>query len=150
MTETLQTANLLGTERIEKLMVKFAIPCIISIVINSLYNMVDQIFIGNGVGYLGNAATNVVFPMVTFLMVLGMMISDGVASYMSLNLGKQQPELAARSVGNGITFGIIVSIIFTILFEIFLESLCMFFGATADSLPYALDYGRIIILGFPF
>ena len=71
-------ANPLGTERVGKLMIRYAIPSIISIVVNSLYNMVDQIFIGQGVGYLGNAATNIILPLTSILLALGMMIGDGM------------------------------------------------------------------------
>ncbi len=148
-TETFEV-NPLGTERIGKLMVRYAIPSIIAIVINSLYNMVDQIFIGQGVGYLGNAATNIVLPLMTFLVAIGMLIGDGAASYMSLSLGKEQHEDAASGVGSAISLTIGSSVILLILFEIFLRPLCHLFGATEANLPYALDYGSIVILGFPF
>ena len=144
------TANPLGTERIGRLMVRYAIPSIISIVVNSLYNMVDQIFIGQGVGYLGNAATNIILPVSSILLALGFMIGDGTASYMSLSLGKGDGKDAAYGVGNAITLTVGVSVALLILFEIFLERLCHLFGATEGNLPYALEYGSIIILGFPF
>ena len=86
-------ANPLGTERVGKLMIRYAIPSIISIVVNSLYNMVDQVFIGQGVGYLGNAATNVIMPLTTILMAIAFMLGDGAAAYMSLNLGKTGPMM---------------------------------------------------------
>ncbi len=144
------TANPLGTERIGRLMVRYAIPSIISIVVNSLYNMVDQIFIGQGVGYLGNAATNIILPVSSILLALGFMIGDGTASYMSLSLGKGDGKDAAYGVGNAITLTVGVSVALLILFEIFLEPLCHLFGATEGNLPYALEYGSIILLGFPF
>lgn len=150
MEKNVTISNPLGTERIGKLIVRYAIPTIISNVVNSLYNMVDQIFIGNGVGYLGNAATNIILPLVTFIMALGMMIGDGTAAYMSLNLGKGKPDKAAKGVGNAITLTIGVGIVFAILIEFFLNPLCHLFGATTDNLPYALEYGRIVALGFPF
>ena len=143
-------ANPLGTERVGKLMIRYAIPSIISIVVNSLYNMVDQIFIGQGVGYLGNAATNIILPLTSILLALGMMIGDGTASYMSLNLGKGRSQAAAYGVGNAITLTVGTSVVLMILFEIFLEPLCLLFGATEGNLPYALEYGSIIVLGFPF
>ena len=142
--------NPLGTEPVEKLIARFAIPSIISIVINSLYNMVDQIFIGQEVGYLGNAATNIIMPLTILLAALGMLIGDGAAAYMSLNLGKDRREDAAHGIGNAITLTVGTSVVLMILFEIFLEPLCHLFGATDTNLPYALDYGRIIVLGFPF
>ena len=143
-------ANPLGTERVGNLMTRYAIPSIISIVVNSLYNMVDQIFIGQGVGYLGNAATNVIMPLTTILMALAFMLGDGTAAYMSLNLGKNRPDDAARGVGNLVTLTIGTGLIFLFLFQLFLKPLCGLFGATEGNLPYALDYGRIIVLGFPF
>lgn len=138
-----------GTERVGKLMVRYAVPSIIAIVINSLYNMVDQIFIGQGVGYLGNAATNIVLPLMTFLAAVGMLIGDGAASYMSLSLGKGQTEDAASGVGSAVTLTVGASVALLILFELFLEPLCHLFGATEGNLPYALEYGGIVILGFP-
>lgn len=150
MSSEVAVKNPLGTERVGKLMVRYAIPSIISIVVNSLYNMVDQIFIGQGVGYLGNAATNVILPLTSILLALGLLIGDGTASYMSLNLGKGKNHAAAYGVGNAISLTVGTSVILLILFEIFLEPLCRLFGATDTALPYALEYGSIIVLGFPF
>lgn len=149
MTTTTTAANPLGVLPVGKLMLKFSIPGIISLVINSLYNMVDQIFIGQGVGYLGNAATNVVLPMVVVLLAIGLMIGDGTAAYMSLNLGMKKPEEAAKGVGSAISAIIGCGVVLMILFEIFLVPLCNLFGATEASLPYCIEYGRIILIGFP-
>lgn len=150
MEETKTIANPLGTERIGKLMVRFAVPSIIALVVNSLYNMVDQIFIGNGVGFLGNAATNVILPLMTVVMAVGLMIGDGCAAFMGLNMGKGKTEKAANGVGNAITLTIVFGILFTIICQIFLEPLCWMFGATEQSISYCLEYGRPIILGFTF
>lgn len=79
----------LGREKLSKLIIQYSIPSIISFVVNSLYNMVDQVFIGQGVGYLGNAATNVIMPLTTIMLALGLMIGDGAAAFMSLNLGQE-------------------------------------------------------------
>lgn len=145
-----QTANNpLGTERIGRLMVRFAVPSMVALVVNSLYNMVDQIFIGQGVGYLGNAATNIILPMMVLLMALCQMIGDGCAAWMSLNLGRGEPDKAARGVGNAITMAFGIGFLLLILAMAFLEPLCRLFGATDAVLPYALGYGRFIILGFP-
>lgn len=149
MSSTATTANPLGVLPIGQLMRKFSIPGIVSLVINSLYNMVDQIFIGQGVGYLGNAATNVILPMVVFLLALGLMLGDGTAAYMSLNLGMKKPEEAARGAGNAIVSIIGCGVILMVVFQIFLDPLCNLFGATVDSLPYCIEYGRIILIGFP-
>lgn len=150
MVENEHSLNPLGTERIEKLIVRYAVPGVISFVVNSLYNMVDQIFIGQGVGYLGNAATNVIMPVNMILIAIGLLIGDGAATYMSLNLGKGETKTAARSIGNMITLTICAGIGILLLFEIFLEPLCRLFGATEGTLPYALSYGKIIVLGTPF
>lgn len=143
------TVNPLGTESVIKLTVRYAVPSVISLVVNSLYNMVDQIFIGQGVGYLGNAATNVIMPMTLILMAIAMMFGNGASSFMSLQLGKKEPVQAAHGVGNMITLTIGAGIFFLVLFEIFLEPLCWLFGARGEVMSYAMDYGRIIVLGFP-
>lgn len=150
MERAVREGNPLGTERVGKLMVRYAIPRIISIVVNSLYNMVDQIFIGQGVGYLGNAATNVILPLSALLVALGLLIGDGAASYISLSLGKGDSKSAAHGVGNAVTLTIETGIVLAILFGVFLPFFCGLFGATEASMPYALDYGYIIVLGFPF
>lgn len=150
MNEVQTSANPLGTERIGKLLKSFAIPGIISMVINSLYNMVDQIFIGQGVGMLGNGATNIIAPISTVAIALSSLFGDGLATYFSLNLGKGEPKKASKAVGNAVIAGTGVSVLLSAVVLIFLNPLCRLFGATDNILPYALDYGRIISLGFPF
>lgn len=150
MNEVQTSGNPLGTERIGKLLKSFAIPGIISMVINSLYNMVDQIFIGQGVGMLGNGATNIIAPISTVAIALSSLFGDGLATYFSLNLGKGEPEKASKAVGNAVIAGTGVSILLSAVVLIFLNPLCRLFGATDNILPYALDYGKIIALGFPF
>ena len=92
--------NILGHEKISKLIIKFSVPCIISLLVNSLYNIVDQIFIGQGVGYLGNGATNVVFPLVMIGLAFSLMFGDGASSYLSLKLGEKKQEEAKIGIGN--------------------------------------------------
>ncbi len=150
MNQTATATNPLGTEKIGKLMFRFAVPSIIALVVNSLYNMVDQIFIGNGVGYLGNAATNVILPIMTVVMSVGLMIGDGCATFMSLNMGKGKAEKAADGVGNAIVAAIAFGVVYTVICEIFLEPLCWMFGATEESISFCLAYGRPIVLGFTF
>ncbi|MDY3819526.1 MAG: MATE family efflux transporter, partial [Lachnospiraceae bacterium] len=140
----------LGTERIGKLLRSFAIPGIISMVINSLYNMVDQIFIGQGVGMLGNGATNIIAPIATFAIAIASLFGDGLATYFSLQLGKGKPEEASRAVGTSLISGAAASILLSGLVLAFLTPLCRVFGATDNILPYAQEYGSIIALGFPF
>ena len=89
-----QEENILGKEKISKLIKKFSIPCIISLLVNSLYNIVDQIFIGQGVGYLGNGATNVVFPLVMIGLAFSLMFGDGASAYLSLKLGEKKKDEA--------------------------------------------------------
>ncbi|HAL18161.1 MAG TPA: MATE family efflux transporter [Spirochaetaceae bacterium] len=142
--------NILGTEKIGRLLQKFSIPGIIALLVNALYNIVDQIFIGRGVGYLGNGATNVVFPLTTFALAFTLMIGDGSASFMSLMLGKKKSETAARGAACGLVFSIAAGLIISVSYLLFLEPLCRLFGATDSILPFALEYGRIISLGIPF
>lgn len=150
MSETQTAVNPLGTERVGKLLKSYAIPGIISMLINSLYNMVDQIFIGQGVGMLGNGATNIIAPISTVAIALSSLFGDGLATYFSLHLGKGEPEKASKAVGNSVISDTAVSIVLTALVLIFLKPLCKIFGATENIMPYALDYGGIITLGFPF
>ncbi len=142
--------NPLGTEKISKLIIRFSVPSIISLVVVAFYNIVDQIFIGQAVGYLGNAATNIILPFTTIMIAFGNMLSDGTASNMSLRLGSGNERKASNGVGNCMTCILLIGIGALILFEIFLPPLCRIFGATETTFPYALTYGRIIVLGFPF
>ena len=142
--------NILGTEKISKLMLKFSIPSIISLVVNSLYNIVDQIFIGWGVGYLGNGATNVVFPITVLAMAFAFMIGDGGAAYLSLKLGQKKKDDASKGVANSIIIATIVSIIMFVGGLVFLPQLLNLFGCTDGLRPYAIGYGRIVVIGLPF
>lgn len=142
--------NVFATEPIGKLIMKFAIPSVIALLVNSLYNIVDQIFIGWGVGYLGNGATNVVFPITIIALALSMMIGNGGAAYLSLKLGEGQIESAKQGVGNAIVLSVIVSVILTAVFITFIDPILTLFGATEILRSYALDYGYIIGLGLPF
>ena len=145
-----QTENILGTEKIGKLIKKFSIPCIISMLVNSLYNIVDQIYIGQGVGYLGNGATNIVFPIVMISLAFSLMLGDGSSAYLSLKLGEKKKKDAELGIGNGIMLSVIVSIIFCAITLAFLPQLLNLFGCTANLRDYAMSYGRIIAIGLPF
>jgi len=111
---------------------------------------VDQIFIGWGVGYLGNGATNVVFPLTMICLAFALMFGDGASAYLSLKLGEKKKEEASKGVVNGILLSVIVSVLLTIIFLIFLPKLIYVFGCTENLEEYALGYGYIIILGLPF
>lgn len=145
-----QTLNPLGYEKIGRLLRIYAIPSIISLIINSLYNMVDQIFIGQGVGFLGNGATNIIAPISTIAIAIAALFGDGLAAFFSLNLGQGNADKAAKGVGTAIIISGVVSVIYTAFAFIFLSPLCRIFGATDSIMPYALGYGRIIVIGFPF
>ena len=140
----------LGTEKIGKLLKKFAIPCIISMVVNALYNIVDQIFIGWGVGYLGNGATNIVFPITVICLSFALMLGDGTSAYLSLKLGEKKQKEAEKGVGSGITTGAIISVILCAIILIFLPQLLNLFGCTDALREYALKYGGVIAIGIPF
>ncbi|MBQ2938180.1 MAG: MATE family efflux transporter [Clostridia bacterium] len=142
--------NILGNEKIGKLIKKFSIPCIISLLVNSLYNILDQIFIGWGVGYLGNGATNVVFPLTMICLAFALMFGDGASAYLSLKLGEKKKEEAAKGVGNGITLSICISILLCVITLVFLPQLLNLFGCTDTLRDYALSYGGIIAIGLPF
>lgn len=142
--------NILGYEKIGKLIRKFSIPCIISLLVNSLYNIVDQIFIGWGVGYLGNGATNIVFPITMVCLAFALMLGDGTSAYLSLKLGEQKKEDAKKGVANGILLATIISVIFFAVALIFLPQLLNVFGCTDALREYALGYGYVIVLGLPF
>lgn len=140
----------LGTEKISKLLIAFSIPYIISMLINSVYNIVDQIFIGQGVGYLGNAATNIIFPLVIICTALASIVGNGCAAELSLKLGEGKKDEAKKSVGCSITILIIIAILFCLVSYLILPTLVNLFGCTDSVMPYALAYGRIIVLGAPF
>ena len=142
--------NILGTERIGKLLLTYSIPGVISMLVNSIYNMVDQIFIGQGVGYLGNAATNVVFPFSQIMMALSIMVAAGTAANVGLNLGKKREEEANHFVGTGFCLAMINGLAVLIVAQLLMPILLRVFGATDLVMPYAMDYGRIVLIGFPF
>lgn len=133
-----------------KLISKFAIPCVISLVVNGLYNIVDQIFIGNGVGYLGNSATNVVFPLTVLCVALGVLFGDGAATYLSLKLGEGNVNDAKKGAASGILLSVIASVILLAISAPFLKPIVYLFGCTKTVEPYALGYGSIVMIGFPF
>lgn len=143
------TENPLGYEKLPKLLKSFAVPSIIAMLVSSLYNIVDQIFIGQGVGYLGNAATNVAYPLTTICLAIALLIGIGSASRFSLSLGAGQKDAAARIVGNGICMMFFFGILYAVLVELFLIPLLTAFGATADVMPYAESYTRITAVGMP-
>ena len=142
--------NPLATEPVSKLMLKFAIPSIIAMLVGAVYNIVDQLFIGQKVGTLGNAATNIAFPLSTSCIALALLFGIGGASCFNLSLGRGEKEKAIHYVGNAVVMLFVCGLSLCLISEIFLTPMLKAFGAPADVLPYAKDYVSITALGFPF
>ena len=150
MGETAVQENPLAAERIGKLIAKFAIPAIISMLVSSLYNIVDQIFIGQGVGMLGNAATNIAFPISIICTATALLLGIGSASNYNLESGAGNSKKASQIVGTGLAVLIISGITIGIIVLVFLDPLLHLFGVTPDVLPLAQDYTGITAFGIPF
>ena len=147
---TTTTNNPLGSAPVGSLIAKFAIPAIISMLVNALYNIVDQIFIGQGVGMLGNAATNIAFPVTTVSTAAALLLGIGSASNYNLEMGAGNEKKASRIAGTGLSVLVIVGISIAAITLIFLHPLLLLFGGTPDVMPYATDYVGIIAIGLPF
>ena len=144
-------SNPLYYEKIYKLLFKFGTPSIISMLVGALYNIVDQIFIGQGVGINGNAATNVAFPLTTICVSISLFLGLGGASSYSLLLGRGEREKATTIIGNTISLAFIFSIILTIIVKVFVKKIMYMFGSTEEVLSYAVKYSSITSTGFlPF
>ena len=141
-------------DKISKLIKKFAIPCVISMIVAALYNIVDQIFIGwSKAGAFGNAATNIVYPFTVIALAFALLVGDGVAALFNLSLGAKNKEKANKSIGNGLILLIIISVILTIFGLVFNKQILRIFGGNPDEVQcyqYAKDYLRIICYGLPF
>lgn len=142
--------NPLGEEKINKLLRQFAIPSIVSMLVGSLYNIVDQFFIGQRVGELGNAATNIAFPLATSCLALALMFGIGGSSAFNLAMGSGDKKRAVNILGNAVMLLIVCGVVLAIITELFTKPLLLFFGSPSDVLPYALEYTRVTALGFPF
>ena len=145
-----QAQNPLGIAPVGGLIAKFAIPAIISMLVSAMYNIVDQIFIGQGVGMLGNAATNVAFPVTTVATALALLLGIGGASNYNLEMGAGQEKKASGIAGTALSSLAISGLILAVIVLMFLKPLLTLFGATADVMPYAVDYTGITALGLPF
>ena len=142
--------NILGRDPIKKLLIQFALPSIFALIISSLYNIVDQIFIGNSVGMLGNAATNVAFPLVTICTALALLSGIGGAANFNISLGRGQNELARHYIKNSISLASIAGFAFTIITHLYMETFLKTFGATEEIMDYAIEYVSITSYGFIF
>ncbi len=144
------TVNPLGSAPINQLLMKFAVPSIVAMLVSSLYNIVDQIFIGNYVGSLGNAATNIAFPLSTLCTAAALWFGIGGAAAFNLHMGAGQTEKVGRYIGNSFTAQLLIGLILSIVTELFLTPMLLFFGSSESILPYAVEYTRITALGYPF
>ena len=144
----------LGTERIGKLMRQYAIPCIISLLVGALYNIVDQIFIANAsyLGSYGNAANTVVFPLTVVALAIAVMIGDGCCAFVSMALGRNEADKARRSVGNAVVLSIAGSLVLTAIYLVFADGIIAMFGGTVneETFRHAQEYFFYITLGIPF
>lgn len=148
--ENKQEIQMLGEEKIGKLLLKFSVPCVMGLLIGALYNIVDQIFIGNSeLGYLGNAATGVSFPVICLVNAFAWCVGDGAASYLSICSGRKDGELAHKCVGTGITVSAIISVILSVVCLVFAQPLMGLFGASSQTMDMSVEYFRIIALMFP-
>ena len=144
----------LGTERIGKLMKQYAIPCIISLLVGALYNIVDQIFIANAsyLGSYGNAANTVVFPLTVVALAIAVMVGDGCCAFVSISLGKKETNTAKKSVGNSVLMIVVTSILLAAIYLIFSEQIIAMFGGTVneETFYHSKEYFFYISLGIPF
>lgn len=141
--------NYLGTENVGKLLRQFAIPCIFSLIISCLYNIVDQIFVGNGVGYLGNAATGVIFPITVIGWGISLLFGDGAAAALSVSLGRNETKHIHRSVGNSMLCSFLLGVVVIAVGYLWGDNLLLLIGATDANLALAHDYGFIIYAMMP-
>ena len=151
----LETGNqFLGTERVSKLMRQYAIPCIISLLVGALYNIVDQIFIANAsyLGSYGNAANTVVFPLTVVALAIAVMLGDGCCAFVSMALGRNEVDKAKRSVGNAVVLSVVSSLVLTAVYLIFANTIIAMFGGTVneETFRHSQEYFFYITLGIPF
>jgi len=146
-----QDPKYLGKEKLVKLLLRFSVPCITALLISALYNIVDQIFIGNSkLGYIGNAATGVSFPVICIVNAFAFCLGDGAASYLSICAGKNDTSDIHKSVGTGIIVTTIIGVLLAVVSIVFAEPLMWLFGASDQSIELAVDYFIIIAAFFPF
>ena len=154
MEQLKQNNYYLAEEKLSTLMRKYAVPCIISLVVGALYNIVDQIFIANAsyLGSYGNAANTVVFPLTVIALAVAVMIGDGCCAFVSLSLGKAEPKRASISVGNAVVLSVLSGILLTTVYLVFNEQIISLFGGTVNkqTFDYSKEYFFWITLGIPF
>lgn len=146
----MDATNALKDEKISKLLWKFSWPAVIAMVVNSLYNIIDRIFVGRGVGDIAIAATTVAFPIMLILMAVSVLIGVGATSLISIRLGQKKPEEAEKIAGNAMVLLILLPICISVIYFLFTDSILAFFGADAEVLPYARDFTSIIMAASAF
>lgn len=147
--ESIGQSNYLGKEKLTKLLGKFAIPCILSLIISCLYNIVDQIFVGNMVGYLGNAATGIIFPITVVGWGASLLFGDGAAAYLSVSLGRNETKKLHKSVGNAVLCSFLCGVVIIAISYLAADTLLTTLGATSETFQLAKDYGFIIYAMMP-
>jgi putative MATE family efflux protein len=146
----MNTSEQLGEEKVLKLLMKFSVPAIVGMLVNGLYNVVDRVFIGRGVGPLGIAGVTIDYPIMLVMMAFAMLIGIGATALISIRLGQQKKDEAEHIVGNAMSLLIIISLVMTVIGLIFLNPILKELGASNEVLPYAKNYIRIILLGTVF
>lgn len=141
--------NPLGYKSIWRLLASFSGPTIIATLVYSIYNIVDQVYIGQGVGYLGNAATTVSFPITTLMSSISLLISAGGSAYASIRLGEKREDEAERTLSNMLLASLVLGLIYMAVCLLFIKPLLRIFGTTEEIMPYAMDYAPIILIGTP-
>lgn len=142
--------NPLGYAPIGKLLMQFALPSVVAMVINAIYNIVDQIFIGQGVGYLGNAATTIAFPIVTIILAVSTLLGAGGSAFAAIKLGERNEGQAEDTLGCASVTGLLAGILIAVLGLVFLNPLIKLFGASENTIEYARQYTSIILIAAPF
>ena len=137
----------LGTEDIKKLLMRYAVPAIVAMTAASLYNMMDSIFIGHGVGALGIAGLAVTFPFINLAAAFGSLVGVGASTLVSVKMGQKDLKSAEAVLGNVLLLNTVIGFLFMTVCLIFLDPILYFFGASADTLPYARDYMKVILYG---
>ncbi len=143
-------ANPLATEPISHLIRKYSIPTALTLMVNYLYNIADQIFVGQGVGITGMAATNVAFPLTIVTTALALMLGDGCSANLNLSLGRGEQDTADRTISHAVTLLVSTGVLLALFGSIFAPQIVRAFGATDTAFSAALDYTRIIVFGLPF
>lgn len=141
---------LLETRKISRLVWDYALPAIVGTMVNALYNIVDRIYIGHGVGPLAISGLAITFPVLNLTMALGLLVGAGAASRISINLGQKNKHRAEQILGNSLLLIILLNVVFMTLFYIYLKPILMAFGASEATYPYASDYLRIVLVGNVF